>query len=103
MNTIFQAVDLSDLTITDGFNPAYARVSHDVIECGDLVSYTDDNGAIAYGFYETLWAYEHNGEASPWINDNRYMAYVRTLDGGTDFADVTTIEKLVSSIETMKV
>lgn len=94
-------VDLSDLNIIEGFNPAYAMIVDSEIESGDTVVYCDDNGDLQIGEYVTLYCYEH-AENSPWIGDNRVMAYIRKFgNNGTDYADCTTIFKLGSNVQTM--
>lgn len=101
-NNQAQTVDLSDLYFVSAIDTALLQEVDSDIQDGDLVSYTDDNGNKRLALYVTLWAYEHAGEASPYVGDNRFMAYVMPIEGGcTDYADVTTIVKLVDAFPTM--
>lgn len=96
-----QTVDLSDLYFASAIDESKLMIVDSAIESGDLISYVDDNGCKRYATYVTLWSYEHNGETSPWIGDNRVMAYVLPIEGGSDFADIETIIKLVDATPTM--
>jgi hypothetical protein len=98
---MYATVDLSDLNIIDGLNTDLLMTVDSAIESGDLVAYISDEGKEEIGFYVTLWAYEHDGETSPYFGDNRVMAYVLKLYGGSDYADIRTIVKLVDNTPTM--
>lgn len=101
INAQAQTVDLSDVFFASPIAQDLVIVCDSEVEDGDLISYVDDSGVSRYATYVTLWAYEHGGETSPWINDTRVMAYVLPIDGGSDFADIETIVKLVDAFPTM--
>lgn len=102
INSNAQTVNLSDLFFASAIDSELVTTCDSEIEDGDLISYTDDEGCKCYATYVTLWAYEHNGETSPYVTDKRVMAYVLPIEGGSDFADIETIKKLVDAFPTMK-
>lgn len=103
INNQAQTIDLSDLFFASAIDQELVMVCDSDVQDGDLVRYTDDNGVKRYATYVTLWAYEHNGETSPYVGDERVMAYVLPIEGGSDFADIETIIKLVDAFPTMAV
>lgn len=90
----FQTVDLSDLNIINA-----AELTHtvdDEINTGDdVLFFNEDSNEWELGVYETLWFYHTGGrEVSPFLFDDRTMAYIRTNAGGATYADVTTVLKV---------
>lgn len=88
-------------TLTKTINPVISLdsrmaelVSEETINPGDTISYiSDDTGERITGVYLNLWVYRTAGrETSPFVGDNRVMAYILS-NGGCDYADVRTIRK----------
>lgn len=91
---------LTDLNIIEA--AAIANTSEETVNPGDHVRFWDDDKQCwQIGVYMTLWFYLTNGrETSPNWNDNRVMAKIATFAGGVTYADVTTINKIASAVQT---
>lgn len=96
INAQAQTVNLSDLYFTT--DAATAFTTTEIVNSGDdVLFFNEDTESWELGVYLDLWYYISNErETSPFLFDDRTMAYIATNAGGTTYADIQSISKVAS-------
>lgn len=97
INSQAQTVNLSDLHYTT--DAAIAFTTTEIVNSGDdVLFFNEDTNAWELGVYLDLWYFISNErETSPFVGDERMMAYIQQYNGGCTYADIQTISKVASS------